>query len=262
MSAKIRFGTDGWRGIIAQDYTFDNVRLCAQGVASYINRAGLKGRGLVIGYDTRFASEDFAAAAAEVVAANGIKVYLGSRPLPTPVISFATRRWSRAGAIIITASHNPYQWNGFKFKTGQGCPAPAAVEREIEREIEQSSSSLPLRPSARGLIEPFDPLPDYKEHLSTLVDLKALRQFSQKVVIDSMYGAGMGLLKELLHGGKLRVTEIHGQRNPLFPGLQPEPVAANLKELSATVKDREGGVGMVVEAICSAKGLGQCVPNS
>ena len=123
MTGSIKFGTDGWRGIIAQDFTFDNVRLCAQGVADYVKEAALGHRGLVIGYDTRFASEDFADAAAEVVAASGIKVYLCQKATPTPVVSHAIVMNKAAGAIIITASHNPARWNGFKFRVRRA-PVP------------------------------------------------------------------------------------------------------------------------------------------
>ncbi|MDO8717167.1 MAG: phosphoglucomutase/phosphomannomutase family protein, partial [Dehalococcoidales bacterium] len=131
----IKFGTDGWRAIIAQDFTFDNVRVCAQATAEYLKESGLAGRGLIIGYDTRFASEDFAAACAEVVAGNGIKVFLCPKSAPTPVISFGTLVRKAGGAIIITASHNPANWNGFKYKNETGSSAPPEVTAKIESNI-------------------------------------------------------------------------------------------------------------------------------
>src|SRR4030043_879903 len=130
MSNPLKFGTDGWRAVIAEDFTFENVRYCAQGVADYLKKAKLAERGLVIGYDTRFASEDFAAAAAEVLAGNKIKVNLCSKAAPTPVISYAVPATRPIGGIIITASHNPRRWNGFKYKDQAGASAPSEVATE------------------------------------------------------------------------------------------------------------------------------------
>jgi len=158
----IKFGTDGWRGIIAQDFTFDNVRACAQGVADYLKQAGLAGRGIVVGYDTRFASEDFASAAAEVVAGNGIKVYLCSKAAPTPVISYGVLAQKVGGAIIITASHNPAKWNGFKIKSEDGASAPTEVIAEVEKRIYHTLATgkikhLPLAEAMRqGSVEYLD----------------------------------------------------------------------------------------------------------
>src|SRR4030065_2950288 len=135
MANPIKFGTDGWRGIIAEDFTFDNVRICAQAVAEYLKKSRLGNRGLVIGYDTRFASEDFAAAAAEVIAGNNIKVHLCLKPAPTPVVSFAVPATKSAGAIVITASHNPGSWNGFKYKSQDGASAPEEGTSRIEENI-------------------------------------------------------------------------------------------------------------------------------
>ncbi|MEE9528424.1 MAG: phosphoglucomutase/phosphomannomutase family protein, partial [Dehalococcoidia bacterium] len=129
----IKFGTDGWRGIIAEDFTFSNVRICSQGIANHLTRNGLNQRGLIIGYDTRFASEDFAAAAAEVIAGNGIKTHLCLRPAPTPVISYAVTAAKAAGAIIITASHNPGQWNGLKYRSKEGASVSDEVISKIEK---------------------------------------------------------------------------------------------------------------------------------
>jgi phosphomannomutase len=247
----IKFGTDGWRGIIAQDFTFDNVRACAQGVANYLLHAGMAHRGLVIGYDTRFASEDFAAAVAEVIAGNGIKAYLCPKAAPTPVISYGITLKKAAGAVTITASHNPATWNGFKYRSEHAGSAPSEVTDEIERcipsvatAIEQISLDDGLR---RGLIEHFDPSPAYLQHISRLADLGRLRQAGLKIVVDSMYGAGAGYLQSMLHGGSTEVIEIHGGRNPLFPGLKPEPIAQNLTELFATVVETGADVGLATD---------------
>jgi len=260
-NSPIKFGTDGWRGIIARDFTFDNVRVCAQAVADYLKQTGLTSRGLIIGYDTRFASEDFAAAAAEVVAGNGIKVYLYPKATPTPVISYGVREQKAGGAIVITASHNPAIWNGFKFKTQDGAGAPDEVTAEIERHISNilvtgKTEQMPLaRALEQGLVEYLDLAPIYFEHVAGLVDLNELRRARLKVVIDSMYGAGAGYLKALLDGGAIEVVEINGERNPLFPGIQPEPIAANLAKLSASVREQGANVGLATDGDADRLGI-------
>jgi phosphomannomutase len=261
VTSPIKFGTDGWRGIIAQDFTFDNVRICAQGVADYVNEAALGQRGLVIGYDTRFASEDFAAAAAEVVAASGIKVYLCHQATPTPVVSHALVTKMAAGAIIITASHNPARWNGFKFREGHGASASPQVLRELEQHITHISATgrindIPLNQGLeQGLVESFDPYPSYLYHIGELVDLERLRHSGLKVVVDSMYGAGAGYFATILKGGSAEVMEIHGERNPLFPGLQPEPIAPNLTQLLALMKETGASVGLATDGDADRIGI-------
>ena len=249
----IKFGTDGWRGIIAQDFTFDNVRVCAQAVADYLRGGNLASRGIIVGYDTRFASEDFASAAAEVVAGNGIKVYLCSKATPTPVVSYGVLAKKTDGAVIITASHNPAKWNGFKIKSEDGASAPTEMIAEVEKRISQilatgDINQLPLAKAIeQGLVEYLDLAPLYFEQLNNLIDLSELRQSKLKVVVDSMYGAGIGYLKTLLDGGAIKITEINGERNPSFPGIQPEPIAANLAKLSTTVKQQQADVGLATD---------------
>lgn len=248
--AKINFGTDGWRAVIAEEFTFDNVRACAQGTANYLKQVKLAEHGLVIGYDTRFGSEDFAAAAAEVLAGNGIKVQLCSQAAPTPVISYAVTATKSAGGIIITASHNPGNWNGFKYKDITGASASSDIVAEIERNANDILSSeaikrLPLNDSLNsGLITYFNPDPVYTKQLERLVDIAAIRQGQLKVIADSMYGAGIGYFKSLLQDGQIEVTEINGERNPLFPGIQPEPIAKNLTKLSNLIKEQKADVGL------------------
>jgi len=182
VNTAIKFGTDGWRGVIAEDFTFDNVRLCAQAVAEHLQDKGIAPRGLVIGYDTRFASEHFAQACAEVIAANGIKAYLCPKATPTPVISYGVRVKGAAGAIIITASHNPAIWNGFKIKTEIGTSAPPEVEADVERRLphildQNGIKHLQLGEGLeQGLIEYVDLAPAYLQHLAELVELENLRQ--------------------------------------------------------------------------------------
>jgi phosphomannomutase len=262
MNNPIKFGTDGWRGIIAADFTFDNVRICTQGVAEYLKQSGLASMGLVIGYDTRFASEDFATAAAEVLCGNGIKVYLCPRATPTPVISYGLVSRKTAGAIIITASHNPGAWNGFKFKTRDGASAPPEVVAELEENIarifiSRDTHKMTLGDAAKqGLLEDYDISPIYLKHINSLVDLKMLRQAKFKVIIDPMYGAGSGYLRNVLTGGSMSLREINGERNPIFPGMiRPEPIAANLENLSHTIRTEGASVGLATDGDADRVGI-------
>ncbi len=237
------------------------MRVCAQAVANYLKRSGLAKQGLIIGYDTRFASENFASAAAEVVAGNGIKVYLCPKAIPTPVISYGTVAQKTGGAIVITASHNPAIWNGFKFKTKDGAGAPEEVTAKIEKSISRTLTTkkidqIPLAEALeQGLVEYLDLAPVYLQHLSKLIDLNELRRARLKVVVDSMYGAGAGYLKTLLSGGAIEVVEINGERNPLFPGIQPEPIAANLAKLSVAIKERGANVGLATDGDADRLGI-------
>ena len=238
------------------------MRACAQGVARYLKQAGLSGRGLIIGYDTRFASEDFAAAAAEVIAGNGVKVYLCPRPIPTPVISFGVQVKGTGGAIVITASHNQAGWNGFKYKTELGASVPDEVSGKIERNIPQPPSAgrvkqLPLAEAVeKGLVEYLDLDPLYLAQLAKLIDLDEIRQAGLKVVVDSMYGAGAGYLKTILEGGVTEVVEINGERNPLFPGIiRPEPIAVNLTRLSTIVGEQGADVGLATDGDADRMGI-------
>ena len=274
MSA-IHFGTDGWRGLIARDFTFDNVALCAQGVASYLRQEGIAGKGLVVGYDTRFASEEFAGRVAEVMAGNGITTFLATSAAPTPVVSYNILRHNAAGAAIITASHNPALWSGFKFKPAYAGSASPEITDRLEQEIERAESlgidSLPLaRARDEGMVRDFDPMPPYHEHLSRLIDLQGISDAGLTVVVDAMYGAGSGYLTALLarsspkdtgesaseQPGKTTVLEINAERNPAFPGIErPEPVAHNLKVLSRLVVERGADVGIAFDGDADRVGI-------
>lgn len=261
MSGTIKFGTDGWRGIIAENFTFDNVRYCAQSMADYLQDAGLARQGLIVGYDTRFASERFAAAVSEVMAANGIKVYLCSGATPTPAVSYGVLHKGTSGAIIITASHNPAEWNGFKIKTAQGSSAPPEVEAEIERRLPDIMAQGKTRRISlddgisQGLIEYIDLASVYSRHLAQLLDLGNIRRAGLKVAIDSMFGAGAGYLKKLIAGGKTEVTEINKERNPIFPGIRPEPIPPNLSNLSRLIKESGASVGLATDGDADRLGV-------
>ena len=252
MAAAIRFGTDGWRGVIADDFTIDNVRVCAQAVACYLKQHEGSSKGLVIGYDTRFGSERFAQAAAEVLVANSIPVRMCQDAAPTPVVSFSIKQLGTAGGIIITASHNPGRYNGFKFRPSYAGAASEEVLAQIQTAVSRvSSGEIPVQKvelsaaTQGGLLKSFDPWPDYFRNVASLVDLDRLRQSALRVVVDPMYGAGMGYFPRLLEGSSVWVQEIHGERNPLFPGLRaPEPVADNLDELGQMVISGRADVGL------------------
>jgi phosphomannomutase len=257
----IKFGTDGWRAVIAEDFTFENVRYCAQGVADYLKQTGLAGRGLVIGYDTRFASEDFAAATAEVVAGNGVKVYLAPKATPTPIVSYGVLAKKAGGAVIITASHNPGIWNGFKYKNEHGSSASDEITSEIvafiDRAYEAGKVNRMSLADARkqGMVEDTDLDTLYFEQVNRLVDLDRLRRAGLKLVIDPMYGAGTGYLAKELSGGSTVCLEIHGERNPLFPGLRPEPIEPNINRLAAVVKEQQASVGLATDGDADRMGI-------
>ena len=262
MANPIKFGTDGWRGIIAEDFTFDNVRICAQAVAEYLRKSRLGSRGLVIGYDTRFASEDFAAAAAEVMAGNDIRVHLCLKPAPTPVVSFAVTATKSAGGIVITGSHNPGSWNGFKYKSQDGASAPEEVTSQIERNITSltgrrvSVKRLALdKALKKGIVDYMDPSPVYFERLSRFVDIEELCCRRLNIIVDPMYGAGIGYFKAILEGGNLKIAEINAERNPSFPGINPEPIAKNLTRLSRLVVARKAHVGLATDGDADRIGI-------
>jgi phosphomannomutase len=218
-------------------------------------------RGIVIGYDTRFASEDFAAAAAGVIAGNGIRVYLAPSAAPTPVISYSVLAKKAAGAIIITASHNPGEWNGFKYKDENGWSASDKITSDIVKFIDRSYAAdkvnrLTLAAAQqKGLVTMSDLAPEYFEQVGRLIDIESLRRANLKVVIDPMYGAGAGYLKKILSGGKLQATEIHGERNPIFPGIQPEPILPHLNELADVVRKDRADVGLATDGDADRMGI-------
>ena len=263
MTYKIKFGTDGWRGTIAEDYTFDNVRRAAQGYASYMLSQGKQGQWIVVGYDKRFGSENFAAAAAEVLAGNGFKVYLTNDATPTPVIAYAVVDKKAAGAVNITASHNPPADNGFKVRneTGGAIDPEGLLEIEgaIPDAIEAVKRTAYKDAVAAGTIVTFDADTPYIEHLTRdkLIDLQPLRDAGLTVMADTMWGNGAGWFTRLLSGGKTKVIEIHNVRNPIFPEMKrPEPIQPNIDVgLQATV-DNHADVLLITDGDADRCGIG------
>jgi len=241
---KIRFGTDGWRAVIAEDYTFDNVRRCAQGFAEYLISEKFQNEWVVIGYDKRFQSESFSAVCAEVLVANGLRVYLTEGATPTPVISYSVVDKDAVGAINITASHNPPADNGFKVRNRfGGAIAPdglSKIESMIPDSIKEVKRAQFSEALAVGQIVPFDPNPAYIEQIHKLVDLESIKSAGLTILVDPMWGNGSGWFTKLLDGGSTRVVEIHNQRNPIFPEMtRPEPIPPNVDAgLRATIEHR------------------------
>jgi phosphomannomutase len=231
----IVFGTDGWRARVADDFTFENVRRCADGVARYVVERREHAKGVVIAYDRRFASEDFAAAAAEVVLAHDIPVYLATRAVPTQMSSYEVLQRSAAAGIVITASHNPWTDNGFKVKSPTGAAAGPEILSVLEATIAANGGvAIEHRPladaEAAGLVERFDPFDGYERYVRRTIDLDELKAADISILVEPLYGAGSGWIPRLLRDGRIRVTEIHSERNPYFGGINPEPIRPNVDE--------------------------------
>jgi phosphomannomutase len=229
---QIKFGTDGWRGVIADDFTFANVRTAAEAIAAYVHAQEDPARGLCIGYDTRFGSKAFARACAEVVAAAGIHVLLANDITPTPALSFGVREHGAAGGIMITSSHNPAQWNGVKYKGWYGGSGKPSMITAIESYLGQSAP----RPAQPADISEVDFLSSYLKAIETFADLDLIAKSGKKFAIDSMYGAGLTFLSDIFTRIGVDHFQIRGHVNPLFPGINPEPIEPNIRALGeATV---------------------------
>ncbi|MCW5878734.1 MAG: phosphoglucomutase/phosphomannomutase family protein [Anaerolineales bacterium] len=261
MAKDIIFGTDGWRGEIARDYTFATLQRAAQGFASYMKQQGKAEVGVVVGHDKRFHSENFAAAVAEVLAGNGVRVYLTQEATPTPVISYAVVSLRAGGAVNITASHNPPTDNGFKVRDETGGAIDPEGLAQIEAAIPDGADGVQRMPLQEaldaGLVTIFDAAPAYIEHLKDLIDLQPIKDAGLTVMVDAMWGNGAGWFPRLLEGGKTRVVEIHNERNPIFPEmLRPEPIRPNVDAgLKATV-DNHADVLLITDGDADRVGLG------
>jgi phosphomannomutase len=241
----IVFGTDGWRGVIADDFTFENVRGVVGAIARYVRETGSRKQVVAVGYDTRFESPEFAQAAAEVLARHGIEVLLSNDYVASPILSFAVRHFRTAGGVMITASHNPAPWNGVKFKGAYGGSASPAIIQHIERRLaaamKEQKAGVHKHRSAK--IKVLDFKKPYREYLKRTVDFKKLRNARVRVLVDSMYGAGRGTLKSILGDLGIPCHEMHGEINPSFGGINPEPIESNLGELRAALERGNYDVG-------------------
>lgn len=261
MAGSIRFGTDGWRAVIAGDYTFDNVMRCAQGFAEYLLSLGFEGQWVVIGYDKRFQSESFAARCAEVLVGNGLPVYLTKEATPTPVISYSIVDKGAVGGINITASHNPPSDNGFKVRNQHGGAIAPEGLKDIESRIPETAGGVKRvnfeEARETGRIVLIDPKPAYLDQVNRLVDLEVIRTAGLTVLIDPMWGNGAGWFTELLSGGSTKVIEIHNIRNPIFPEMsRPEPIPPNVDAGLAKVRENNADVLIITDGDADRLGVG------
>lgn len=261
MHSKIIFGTDGWRGSIAEDYTFENVRRCTQGFADYLLKKGFQGKWIVVGYDKRFLSEFFARAVCEVLVGNGMKAYLTDGATPTPVIAYAVVDKKASGAVNITASHNPPVDNGYKVRDPNGGAIPPDDLKLIESLIPETDENVKRvayeECIQQGNIIVFDASVNYITHLADLIDLEPIKKAGLTVMVDAMWGNGAGWFTRLLSGGKTKIIEIHNTRNPIYPEMKrPEPIPPNINVgLQATV-DNKADVLLITDGDADRVGVG------
>ncbi|MGD2104337.1 MAG: phosphoglucomutase/phosphomannomutase family protein [Anaerolineae bacterium] len=260
MTQDIHFGTDGWRARIAEDYTFDNVRRAAQGFASYLADQGCEGSEVVVGYDMRFAAEHFGAAAAEVMAANGFHVWLTDSATPTPVVSYAIVEHGASGGINITASHNPPWDCGFKVRDEHGAavaPDGLRVIEDLIPRVEGVQRTGLERAVEQGQIDIWDAAPEYIEHISNLVNIDRIKDASLDILVEPMWGNGMGWFPRILGGGPTTVSEIHNERNPLYPGMErPEPIPPNVNQALQETADAGADVCLIMDGDADRMGIG------
>src|SRR5437660_10794333 len=258
--AAIRFGTSGWRGLIARDFTFDNVRLATQAIADYLASPLVPRPSslVIVGYDTRFLGREFSLAAAEVLAANGLAPLLCNRDTPTPVIAHTIRARKALGGINMTASHNPAEYQGLKFSTSNGAPAAPEVTKQVEAAV---AGLLEQNWNFKGAVigtyecKSIDPQPDYFKHLRKLVDFSAIKTAKPKVAVELMYGTGRGYLDKLLEDAGAKVTVFHDQLDPLFGGHHPEPNAEGMAEVSRFVRSGKAQLGLGLDGDADRFGI-------
>jgi phosphomannomutase len=249
---RIVFGTDGWRARVADEFTFENVRRCADGVARYVVGRGEQAKGVVLAYDRRFASEHFARAAAEVLLAHDIPVAISRTAVPTQMSSYEVVQRGAAAGVVITASHNPWTDNGFKVKAPTGAAAGAEILSVIEAGlIANAGTAIERRPfedaEAAGLVEWYDPFEGYEQFVRRTLDLDALKAADVSVLVEPLYGAGSGWIPRLLAGGRIRVTEIHNERNPFFGGVNPEPIRPHVDQALAMLAGGGYDLGLLLD---------------
>lgn len=251
--AEIKFGTDGWRAIIAEEFTFANIKLVTQGIANYLKNNNLSKKGIVIGYDNRFLSDQFANVCARVITGNGIRVAMTGKAVPTPLTAYAIRANQAGGAIMITASHNPPEYNGIKFIPEYAGPALPEVTNAIEEEVKRIQEGgriyeLELKEAfALNLFKEIDMDRDYINQILRVINPEVFHNRSLKVVVDPMYGSGAGYLDKILTDLGCEVKTINNYRDPLFGGSIPEPTDAGLPDLKRAVINYKCNLGLALD---------------
>jgi alpha-D-glucose phosphate-specific phosphoglucomutase len=245
----IKFGTDGWRAVIAEDFTFENVRILSQAVADHLKRQKKGKKRVVIGYDRRFLSAEFAQTAGCVLAANNISVVLSNTDVPTPAVSFHCAYNKYDLGVMITASHNPYQFNGFKIKTPEGGSADKPLTKAVEKLLGKTKvkSLEPGQAQKKGLLKFEDLTVDYLSFFKSFINLKKIRKSKLKVLVDNMYGSGGDYVEKILASKSIKIEYLHDEYNPSFCGINPEPVESNLKEMITKIKKGNYDLGFVLD---------------
>ncbi|HEY6609315.1 MAG TPA: phosphoglucomutase/phosphomannomutase family protein [Candidatus Limnocylindria bacterium] len=259
--SRIKFGTDGWRAAIAEEYTFHNVRRCARAVAEFLEQTGAADRGVVVCHDRRFASEHFARACVEVLAAHDIRSFTPPEAVPTQVGSYFTRELGAGAGIVITASHNPWTDNGFKVKADTGGAAAPEMLDAIEATMDaHADDEAPPRREyddavAAGLVETFDPYPRFRDQLASVVDIERIRAADKRVLVENLFGSGAGWYTRLLGDGRLTVRELHTERNPFFGGVNPEPIRPNIEEWLEEIPRWGADIGIAFDGDADRVGM-------
>jgi alpha-D-glucose phosphate-specific phosphoglucomutase len=259
--ATMKFGTDGWRAIMCDEFTFENVRKVVQAIAEYVKAHKNEHKGIVIGYDARFLSSKFAEAAAEVMMGNGIKVFLPERDIPTPVAAYAVLLQDAAGAVMFTASHNPPEYNGIKYIPYYAGPAEPVITEEIESHLADVAQwavipSISMEDGNREkLLEWFDPNPQYVAHIRQIIDVETIRASGLRIAVDPMHGSGRGYFEMILGEAGCDIVTLRNNRDPLFGGGSPEPVEARLGELIETVRNGHADIGLATDGDADRFGI-------
>jgi phosphomannomutase len=243
MAQEIQFGTDGWRGIIADDFTFDNVRRVAGAIASYVLKYEEAQRGVVVGYDARFASPRAAQIAAEVIAAAGIPVKLAHDYTPTPAVSYAVKQHGAAGGVMVTSSHNPWNWNGVKFKGKFGGSATPAIMKKIEEEMAAGAGPK----GSKAAVEVVDLKQAYVAAVCGFANMDLIAKTKFKFAVDAMYGSGRGVLSGIFAERGVQFIAIRQELNPLFPGINPEPIEPHTAMLQQVVVREKCDAGLATD---------------
>jgi phosphomannomutase len=245
---QIKFGTDGWRGVIAEDFTFANARIVAHAIARYVVRGEDARKGVLVGYDHRYGADRIAATVADVISATGTPVWLTDKPCPTPAISLLVRQRQAAGGLMITASHNPYSWNGIKYKASYGSSALPSIVAQIETELAAVlATGVPALPPRKDMIHSLDPRQPYLDTVEKLIDWKRLRDSKFRFVSDPMHGSAAGLLRELFRRNGVVCDEIRGTRDPRFGGVHPEPIEPHIDALRQAVLAGKYDAGLAAD---------------